>query len=143
MLALAQAVVRAHPCVQSVVLHQHAGRGNALLPGDVPASALTALDDDQVMGGAAGDEVLFGESFLWEDLIVRLRVSARSFLQVNREVARQIYQDVAQALAQVELDTVLDLYCGVSGLVAGQRAASAGRGGVPAGVRAPGREAGA
>jgi 23S rRNA (uracil1939-C5)-methyltransferase len=115
-LALAQAVVRAHPCVQSVVLHQHAGRGNALLPGDAPASALAALDDDQVMGGAAGDEVLFGESFLWEDLIVRLRVSARSFLQVNREVARQIYQDVAQALAQVELDTVLDLYCGVSGL---------------------------
>jgi 23S rRNA (uracil1939-C5)-methyltransferase len=49
-------------------------------------------------------------------MIVRLRVSARSFLQVNREVARQIYQDVAQALAQVELDTVLDLYCGVSGL---------------------------
>lgn len=115
-LALAQAVVRAHPCVQSVVLHQHASRGNALLPVDAPASALTSLDDDQVMGGAAGDEVLFGESFLWEDLIVRLRVSARSFLQVNREVARQIYQDVAQALAQVELDTVLDLYCGVSGL---------------------------
>ena len=47
-LALAQAVVRAHPCVQSVVLHQHAGRGNALLPGDAPASMLAALDDDQV-----------------------------------------------------------------------------------------------
>jgi 23S rRNA (uracil1939-C5)-methyltransferase len=118
--ALVDAVVRHHDCVKSVVLHKNAIRGNALLPLPGGASSqvtpVSHLDDDQVMGDVDGDEVLLGEAFLWEDLTMRLRVSARSFLQVNREVARLIYREVAQVLRPVEFDTVLDLYCGVSGL---------------------------
>jgi len=118
--ALVDAVVRQHPCVQSIVLHHNASRGNALLPAGSasggPAGAQAGLEDDQELGSADGDQVLVGESFLWEDMEVRLRVSARSFLQVNRQVARLIYRDVAMLLAHVEPDTILDLYCGVSGL---------------------------
>lgn len=47
---------------------------------------------------------------------VRVRVSARAFLQVNRAVAAQLYADVATALAPAATDTILDLYCGVGGL---------------------------
>lgn len=116
--ALVSAVVRHHPCVQSVVLHRNTSRGNALLP----ASSGAVPDEDLELGSADGDEVLYGQAFLWEDLrvreevSVRLRVSARSFLQVNREVAALIYREVAALLAHADLEHIVDLYCGVSGL---------------------------
>lgn len=47
---------------------------------------------------------------------LRLRVSARSFLQVNRELAARLYSDAARALKVRPDETILDLYCGVSGL---------------------------
>lgn len=116
--ALVDAVVRQHPCVQSVVLHRNTSRGNALLP----VSATAAPDEDTELGSSDGDELLYGDSFLWEDLrmdqdrSVRLRVSARSFLQVNRDVAALIYRDVAALLAKDAPEIIVDLYCGVSGL---------------------------
>lgn len=125
--ALAAAIAARHPSVSSVVLHRNTSRGNALLPA-LPASnqpkgdagpsspSQTHSDDDPELGNTEDDEILVGEPFLWEDLTVRLRVSARSFLQVNREVAHLMYSAAAQKLAHLQIDTVLDLYCGVAGL---------------------------
>lgn len=116
--ALVDALVREHPCVQSVVLHRNTSRGNALLP----VRAASVPDEDIELGSSDGDELLYGQAFLWEDLrvredlAVRLRVSARSFLQVNREVAALIYREVAALLAHSDPDHIVDLYCGVSGL---------------------------
>lgn len=47
---------------------------------------------------------------------LRLRVSARSFLQVNRGLAARLYADVARAIELRPDESILDLYCGVSGL---------------------------
>lgn len=47
---------------------------------------------------------------------LRLRVSARSFLQVNRGLAARLYADVARAIELRPDEAILDLYCGVSGL---------------------------
>lgn len=131
--ALVSAVTAAHPGVQSVVLHHNAARTNVLLtPAPAPAGNLRkpaetsdagAEDDaDEAMGAASSDELLFGPEFLWEELgSLRIRVSARSFLQVNRGIAARIYRDVAQSLTETLRaaradDFIFDLYCGVGGL---------------------------
>lgn len=119
------------PRLSSVVLHRNQSRGNALL-----SAESETLDD----GEAAADRVLHGESYLDEELgPVRVRLSARSFSQVNRAVAVAIYRAAAQAAldslsAAAPLRTpgaaipILDLYCGVGGLgltilaLAGERA---------------------
>lgn len=107
----------AHPKLVSVVLHQNRSPGNALLPSaeaSAEASDFVSLSDDRV---------LYGRDYVWEDIgPVSLRVSARSFLQVNREIAERIYQDAGQDAAQAAKSSapasarVLDLYSGVGGL---------------------------
>ena len=97
---LAAALRAAHPRLESIVLHHNPSRGNALL------SELPEADNDRL---------LFGQAVLWEDIgPVRLRISPRSFLQVNRGVAARIYADVASFVFPGA--HVLDLYCGVGGL---------------------------
>lgn len=136
LLAVVAALQAAHPQLQSVVLHHNSDPGNALLTaGDgseeprrpeksvnagPPLGAETPLP---LPGPAPGDEVLLGSDFLYEDLgdgpagaELRVRVSARSFLQVNRGVASRIYADVAAALPVAAGETILDLYCGVGAL---------------------------
>ena len=136
--ALTDALTAAHPSVQSMTLHVNAARTNVLLIAPDTASAARAPqgpqalkdapkdraqdgdeDGDASFGAAGADRVLFGSDALWEDLgAVRVRVSARSFLQVNREIAVRIYQTVADALAgEIRAgERILDLYCGVAGL---------------------------
>lgn len=125
--ALVDALTAAHPSVQSMTLHVNAARTNVLLTAPDDASAKRAPkedgdedgDGDASLGAAGADRVLFGPDALWEDLgAVRVRVSARSFLQVNREIAVRIYQTVADTLAgEIRAgERILDLYCGVAGL---------------------------
>lgn len=47
---------------------------------------------------------------------VTLRLSAHSFLQTNTEGAELLYDAVGEALADVPVDTLLDLYCGIGSI---------------------------
>jgi 23S rRNA (uracil1939-C5)-methyltransferase len=108
--------------------------------GAEPASEGTEAEDS--LGRSEADQSLLGPLYLWEELVgaepldaaapvnpaeaaqarkmiqepLRLRVSARSFLQVNRGLAARLYSDVARAIALRPDEAILDLYCGVSGL---------------------------
>ena len=119
LLAVIATLRAAHPLLASVVLHHNPHSGNALLvPTDRTDGALSA--DSEL--GTAADELLFGPLFLAEELgqtageLLPFRVSARSFLQVNRAVASRLYSDVAAALPVAAGQTILDLYCGIGGL---------------------------
>lgn len=138
LLEVVAALQAAHPQLASVVLHHNSDPGNALLTAadgsEEPirpaksASAVPPLGAEPSLpppGPAPKDEVLLGSDFLYEDLgapgasagaELRVRISARSFLQVNREVASRIYADVATALPASAGETILDLYCGVGAL---------------------------
>ncbi|HRI50715.1 MAG TPA: hypothetical protein PLW65_11085, partial [Pseudomonadota bacterium] len=115
LLEVVAALRTAHPQLVSVVLHHNPHPGNSLLASADPAGPAAA---DAELGEA--DEALLGPDFLYEDLgessDLRLRVSARSFLQVNRAVTSRLYADVAAALAVAPGELILDLYCGVGGL---------------------------
>lgn len=108
--ALVKALVAAHPRLKSVVLHHNADRGNALF-----CAEAEDFTENRELGDAATDRVLYGSAHVWEDIgTICLRVSARSFLQVNRAVAARIYHDVAAWVPARA--RVFDLYCGVGGL---------------------------
>jgi len=135
-----RAITAAHPRLSSIVLHHNRDRGNALLNIGFDAAPLAEGNQEgpprttdrsrnarwgeaqpplPAEGGRESppliDRVLYGDAHVWEEIgPVSLRVSARSFLQVNREVAARIYGDVA-AWVPAGSD-VLDLYCGVGGL---------------------------
>lgn len=133
LLAVVAALQAAHPQLASVVLHHNPHPGNALLTWDAQSEDPSRSPEDPpspLTNGAERAEVLadvalLGSEFLDEELGVpdapggerlRLRVSARSFLQVNRPVASRIYADVAAALPAAPGETILDLYCGASAL---------------------------
>lgn len=129
--AFVKLLKKSHPNLASIVLHRNTARGNALLGS--PLSSGGAASSGGAEGGELGtaddDRVLLGEAHVWEQMETpeldlqaktraasgaRLRVSARSFLQVNRAIASRIY---AAAAALVPAGSqVLDLYCGVGGL---------------------------
>lgn len=91
--------LRAMPQVVSATLHENPDPGDVLLPA----------------GGK--DEALFGPEALWDRVgEVSLRVSPRSFLQINRGVAARLYDDVRAGLAPRQGESLLDLYCGVGGI---------------------------
>ena len=95
--AVAAALAAAHPAVAGVVQNINPTRGNAIYgPDDLPLAGEPALDDQ--IGG------------------VRLRLSARAFLQANRDVAALAYAAIADALAVQASDTVVDAYAGVGGI---------------------------
>jgi 23S rRNA (uracil1939-C5)-methyltransferase len=108
-------VLAAHPGLKSCVLHRNDSRGNVLFG---KSSGTNSGEDSQAgaeQGDATLDRVLYGDPYVWEDIgAVSLRVSARSFLQVNRAVAAGIYSAVAAYVP--EGARVLDLYCGVGGM---------------------------
>ena len=116
LLEVVAALRTAHPQLTSVVLHHNPHPGNSLLASADPTAGPAAADSE--LGEA--DEQLLGPDFLYEDLGespgLRLRVSARSFLQVNRAVTSRLYAEVAAALAVAPGELILDLYCGVGGL---------------------------
>lgn len=112
LLEVVAALRTAHPQLVSVVLHHNPHPGNSLLASSDSGVAEAELGE--------ADESLLGPFFLYEDLgessDLRLRVSARSFLQVNRAVTSRLYAEVAAALAVAPGELILDLYCGVGGL---------------------------
>jgi 23S rRNA (uracil1939-C5)-methyltransferase len=122
LMAVVAALQAAFPALASVVLHHNAGSGNALLAAPPPSPTLADPGGEDSDFGSQ-DEVLLGRDFLYEDLgepgsslALRVRVSARSFLQVNRAIASRIYADIAASLPRHAGQTILDLYCGVGGL---------------------------
>lgn len=110
---LTAALRQACPQLGSLVLHQNRSPGNSLLS-----------DEEGSPESSGADRILHGQSYLWDELGgLPLRVSARSFLQVNRATAARIYSDVACELAQLASRIrrqgplrILDVYCGVGGL---------------------------
>ncbi|WP_367306647.1 23S rRNA (uracil(1939)-C(5))-methyltransferase RlmD [Alicyclobacillus acidocaldarius] len=73
-------------------------------------------------------EVLKGQSHLEENICGRrLRLSPRSFLQVQTDMAERMYQHVVRAADIRETDVVIDAYCGVGAmtLLLAERAAKA------------------
>lgn len=77
----------------------------------------SAAASESAAAGASADRLLWGSGHLWEEVgLLRVRVSARSFLQVNPEVAARLYKDAAAQLGLRSGDRILDLYCGVGGL---------------------------
>jgi 23S rRNA (uracil1939-C5)-methyltransferase len=110
---LCQTLVQAHPRLVSVVLHHNRSPGNALLSSEDPEQSADLAD-----------EPLHGEPYLWEEVAgLPLRISARSFFQVHRDIAARIYSDVASLLRShlaadrtAEPQQIVDVYCGVGGL---------------------------
>jgi 23S rRNA (uracil1939-C5)-methyltransferase len=95
--AVAAALAAAHPAVTGVVQNLNPTHGNAIYgPADVVLAGDPTLEDQ--IGG------------------VRLRLSARAFLQANREVAALAYAAIAEALLVQPADTVVDVYAGVGGI---------------------------
>lgn len=99
------------PTLSGVVLHHNHSTGNVLLP-------LPGADPEgsgEALGDLAHDELLFGVPHVWDQLgTLALRVSPRSFLQIHRAIAAQIYQ---QAAALVPAGShVIDAYAGVGGM---------------------------
>lgn len=134
--ALASVVLHINPSRGNALLPGLPESGESAESGE---SSRTATSNDSLgdpLGPEESDRTLVGPPYLWEELTgptgsvpepldsgsnplavpLRLRVSARSFLQVNRALAARLYSDVAQALRVQPGETVLDLYCGVSGL---------------------------
>lgn len=71
---------------------------------------INTADTNVIMGEKS--VTLYGDGHI-EDILcgVRVRISAHSFYQVNRDMAERLYQKAAE-YAQPEGKTLLDLYCG-------------------------------
>lgn len=88
------------PAITSLLCHENRDPGDVLLP-----------------AGSGEDRALLGDPWLWDRIgDLSIRVSARSFLQVNREIAGRLYADLATALDPRPGEAILDLYCGVGGI---------------------------
>lgn len=97
--ALGRALRAACPAVLGVVENFQPARGDALV------------------GRDTDDVALAGEPMLEERIgSVRLLVSPRAFLQVNRGVAERLYAGVARAAALTGAEQVIDVYSGVGGI---------------------------
>jgi 23S rRNA (uracil1939-C5)-methyltransferase len=78
---------------------------------------LQPAQSNAVIGDQAPDLVLDGAQAIEERVgTVRLRLSARSFFQVNRQVAQKIYAEVAQAARLQPGGRAVDVYSGVGGI---------------------------
>jgi 23S rRNA (uracil1939-C5)-methyltransferase len=82
------------PAVTSVMLNTNVGGGNVLL-----------ADEERVLCGAPFVEDRIGE--------VSVRLSSRSFAQVNRQVAARIYRDIVAA-APAQSGCAVDVYSGAA-----------------------------
>lgn len=70
-----------------------------------------------LIGDEEPDSLLAGQPWLEERVgEVRLRLSARSFLQVNRSVAAQLYRQAVEATSPSENERAIDLFTGVGAI---------------------------
>lgn len=113
---LTTALTYAHPQLVSMVLHVNRSPGNALL-----------ADEGSETDGDATDRLLHGPPYLWDEVGgLSLRISSRSFFQVNRVTAARIYSDVCAHVRSLLLPgpaqhvtaplRIVDLFSGVGGL---------------------------
>jgi 23S rRNA (uracil1939-C5)-methyltransferase len=93
---VAAALRAAHLGVSGVVLNLNAGAGNVLFG-----------DEERLLAGRPTVEDVIGDA--------RVRLSSRSFFQVNRHVAGRIYRDIA-ALAPARCQRIVDVYSGAGGI---------------------------
>ena len=94
---VAAALRASRPEVSGVVQNVNPSRGNAIYgPDDVTLSGEPTLDE--TIGG------------------VRLRLSARAFLQANRDVAALAYRAIAGAARLTGTETVVDAYAGAGAI---------------------------
>jgi 23S rRNA (uracil1939-C5)-methyltransferase len=90
---LVERLRQANPDIATVVLNINRRRDNVIL-GD-------------------GERILYGDGRIEDKLGgVTVRLSARSFYQVNRAAAELLYQKALEFAAPHPEDTLLDLYCG-------------------------------
>jgi 23S rRNA (uracil-5-)-methyltransferase RumA len=95
---VAGALTRRCPNVVGVVQNINPNHGNALYG-----------DQERVLTGRAHIEDVVGD--------VRVRLSSRSFFQINREVAAFAYARIRDAVAAMTpVDRVIDAYAGVGGI---------------------------
>lgn len=95
---LVQNLTRQLP-LDGVCAYHHTKRGNVLVP------------------FTAKQQLLYGQSYQWEPLLERrLRVSLRSFVQANHQIASLIYSIAASLVNLRSGDTLVDLYCGTGAL---------------------------
>jgi 23S rRNA (uracil1939-C5)-methyltransferase len=94
--SVARALCQRCPAVTSVVLNVNASAGNALF--------------------GEHEHVVVGEACVEDTLAdVRVRLSARSFFQSNRQVASRIYRDIVVA-APDRMARAVDVYAGACGI---------------------------
>ncbi|MFO0579182.1 MAG: hypothetical protein U1A78_34715 [Polyangia bacterium] len=139
-------VLHLNPTHSNTLLPESAPDRTPRAAANTGADAAEAPEAEETLGRSDADQSLLGPMYLWEELgsegpsqqkldaagpadsaeaaqarkmiqePLRLRVSARSFLQVNRGQAARLYADVARAIELRPDEAILDLYCGVSGL---------------------------
>ncbi len=90
---LCQTLLAAEPQITSIVVSYNTRKGNTVL--------------------GTREEVLYGPGYMEDELLgLRLRLSARSFYQVNHDQAERLYEKALEFAALDKTQTALDLYCG-------------------------------
>lgn len=96
---LAEAIMKEHPFVKSVVLNYNTKKTSFVL-GD-------------------RDEILTGPGYITDSLCgITFRISPHSFYQVNTVMAEKIYADAVKLSGIGSNDTILDAYCGIGTIAA-------------------------
>ncbi len=106
--ALAEAIVKNHPAVKTIVLNYN------------PAATTMVLGEKE--------EVLFGEGYITETLCgCTFRISPRSFFQVNTKQAEKLFATAVTFAGIKEGEQVIDAYCGTGtiGILAAKSAPGA------------------
>ena len=94
---LIQALTQKHPKIVGILINVNKSNTNVIL-------------GDRYM-------TLFGRDYIFDTLAgVRLKITAPSFYQVNREAAELLYAKARELASPKKSDTILDLYCGAGSI---------------------------
>lgn len=99
--AFVKALVKAHPCITTVVQNVNTRQTNVIM-GDK-------------------ERTLYGPGFILDELCgLKFRISSKSFYQVNVVQTEELYRRAVQMAALTGTETLMDAYCGTGtiGLVA-------------------------
>lgn len=99
--AFVKALVKAHPCITTVVQNVNTRQTNVIM-GDK-------------------ERTLYGPGFILDELCgLKFRISSKSFYQVNVVQTEELYRRAVQMAALAGTETLMDAYCGTGtiGLVA-------------------------
>lgn len=99
--AFVKALVKAHPCITTVVQNVNTRQTNVIM-GDK-------------------ERALYGPGFILDELCgLKFRISSKSFYQVNVVQTEELYRRAVQMAALTGTETLMDAYCGTGtiGLVA-------------------------